>query len=605
MPVIKKENPPLYLLEYDSYIEDTSENSTYFQVSNIPSIFAGGRNSFLVNGSDFLADNSILLMEIIDVEGNTIYNTFVENYTVGYAKMVSVEIYDTTPTGPATIVIMGKIKQTVDGQPIPEEWKDSYNVRWTKNILVDYNVKSTSPLVFLNTPGISVVERRFLNIQSSSYNTVETTFTASLSPKTQYSVQSGYIISSVSPTKFSSDYIGGKITGSIIINNRKKDIDLPITQVINSSTMLSDSLISSPVYDGIIKKLLLLSGSYKDNIFGQPYDITSSAVLQYPKLTTSSTNIPISYANIRISNLDTVSGEINKFRVYSRVATNTADYKLIADVNVNVEELLVSSSIRGNTPIGNIGLTPNYSDNWYAGKLQINQGSRNTLYKISGSFAYYSSSYNVDTYPISSSDNNLLSSIYVNVPIDLTTNKFQGILSESGYFIGTKPYYLLLPTSEYTLQFDALYNKQSGSVVLTDNVGSVDIYLVPTIGKTLSTRDPLGQKIGQINTVGYTRRFQNTQFNFRIDRGSPTEVGVRFVVKNGFWNFSNISVKPASDPRFSPDETTILVPNMEYHNQLLEYKVEFFDINNNSVDISAVSTPTFFTGSAIDMGILP
>ena len=32
---------------------------------------------------------------------------------------------------------------------------------------------------------------------------------------------------------------------------------------------------------------------------------------------------------------------------------------------------------------------------------------------------------------------------------------------------------------------------------------------------------------------------------------------------------------------------------------------EFFDINNNSVNVSAISTPVFFTGSAIDLGTLP
>jgi hypothetical protein len=82
-------------------------------------------------------------------------------------------------------------------------------------------------------------------------------------------------------------------------------------------------------------------------------------------------------------------------------------------------------------------------------------------------------------------------------------------------------------------------------------------------------------------------------------------VGVRLAISNGFWHFSNISLKPASDRLFAPDEAQFLVPNTEYYNEYLQYKVEFFDINNNSTDISIISVPTFFSGSNIDLGVLP
>jgi hypothetical protein len=82
-------------------------------------------------------------------------------------------------------------------------------------------------------------------------------------------------------------------------------------------------------------------------------------------------------------------------------------------------------------------------------------------------------------------------------------------------------------------------------------------------------------------------------------------VGIRFVVSNGFWYFSEISIKPASDRLFAPDEAQILIPNTEYYNELLQHKIEFFDINSNSTDLFIESIPTFFTGSNIDLGTLP
>ena len=130
--------------------------------------------------------------------------------------------------------------------------------------------------------------------------------------------------------------------------------------------------------------------------------------------------------------------------------------------------------------------------------------------------------------------------------------------------------------------------------------------MVGLSGSVIIDKDPLGQKIGRIDiTPGSTTQlYQNKEFNFTPKLASAGAVGFRLVVSNGFWNFSDVSVKPASDTTFSPDEFTVLVPNTEFFNNYLEYKIEFFDINNNSTNVTAISLPTYFTGSNIDLGVL-
>jgi hypothetical protein len=198
---------------------------------------------------------------------------------------------------------------------------------------------------------------------------------------------------------------------------------------------------------------------------------------------------------------------------------------------------------------------------------------------------------------VSSSSDVLLDSIYAGAIVDTGTNKFQGQVSESGYFIGTKNSYTLFSTSEYTLALTAVYNQVSSSITIQGNTPKVDIYLVGVNNTRILDNNPLGQRIGQITILDVANLFENKQFNFKPQ--------VTVVVSNGFWNFSNISIRPASDPQFSPDEIRVLVPNTEYHNKPLRYKIEFVDINNNSVNINATSTPVFFTGSAMDLGTLP
>ena len=606
MPITKKTILPLNLLEYDVFIEDTSQISEYFSVTNLPPSFAGGRNSFLIGGSDYLQNGSEIQLEILDSKGNPIYQSMVPSYVEGNSRMISVEIYDDTAPGFATIVLMGKALFTPTGQTFPTEWQDVYNVRWTKRILVDYDLKNTAPIRFEIPPQVLVEEKRFYNINSSSYDTYTIPFTASLTPLIYSPIQIGYGIDVVAPSTFSAEYAASRFTGSLTINGVKKNVDLPVTSILNKNKAFSRGyLISSSINDGFIKKLLLRSGSYTASLDSVNYGITSSVKLEYYLVNTSSVNIPISYASLRISNLSTVSGEINKLRVYTKVTTNTSDYKLVGDIPITTEEILVSSSIRGNVPIGNIVLADNYRTNWYAGTLTANTGNRRQLYTVSGSAAYYDSSDSTNTFILSSSNDVLLSSIHAYVPIDTNTNKFAGQVSQSGYFIGTKESYLLFPTSEYTLTLDAYHKKTSGSVTLVGNTPQVDIYILGTDGTKVVDNDPLGQKIGQLKVSGDSQWFEGVQFNFFPNMRSSGELGLRFVISNGFWNFANISIKPASDPQFSPDEALLVVPNVEYHNELLQYKVEFFDINNNSVNVSAISTPVFFTGSAIDLGTLP
>lgn len=531
--------------------------------------------------------------------------------------MISVEIYDTITPGPLTIRIVGKLKQTLNSNAVPPEWKNKFNVRWTKQVSVDYRVRNVSPIRFLERPRITVTENRFLNINSSSYTTIVTPFTASLLPITTTMVQTGYTLQAVAPSTFSSDHYNGTITGSIWFNSSSSSIvTLPITKILNKTTAFSQgNVISSSLNNGVVKELLLRSGSYTASIYAVTEDVTSSALLQYAKLLTSSVNIPISYANISINRMATVSGEVRKVRVYNKVSTAFSNYKLLADVVVNTNEILTTSSIRGNLPIGNIALTENYTSSWYAGALRINSGSLPVIYPVSGNLSYYNPLVAANQFTVSSSSDILLNSIYANVPIDLTTNKLADSVSGSGYFIGTKQGYTLYNSSEYTLTFDAYYRQTSSSInptpssiTLEGNTPKLNIYLVGMNGTTVLSdagrNDPLGQRIGELEINGISNWFENKQFNFVPAVRDSGSLGLRFVATNGFWNFSNISIQPASDPQFGPDEFRFIIPNTEYHNKALTYKVEFFDINNNSVNVSAVSTPVFFTGSVTDLGTL-
>jgi hypothetical protein len=591
------------LAKYDVLIEDTSASSVYFQVTNLPPSFTGGRNSFLLAGSPALKPGTNIQIEILDADGVPIYQNPVQKYIQGNSRLISVEINENTTVGFATIIILGQATVLPNGQPVPSDWQNSYNVRWTRRILVEPNLRNISPLILENTPTIFAEEARLYGAATSSYITSSVEFTASLTPTLYSSFQIGYTIKAEAPTSFSADYFGGYITGSMFVDGVSASLYLPITDVLNETTAFSTGQLITTEDGRVVDKLYLYSGSYITSLFGTSSAITSSAKLVYSKLDTISTGSKVSYGKLRIVNLNTVSGEIFKFKVYSTVATDYSDYKLIADVPVTTSELLVSSSIRGDLPIGDFNILPTASANWYADRLET---SSNAVYTISGSTAYYDPTIAVTPFTLAITDDILIRSVRAEVSAS-DNQKYDGYISASGYFIGNKKSLRLFPTTEYTLDFDAYYKKTSASINLTGVQPKVDIYLIGVEGTKVIDNNPLGQKIGTLKlpTGAETYWFQDQQFNFTPQLSIDGNVGIRFVVSNGFWYFSEISLKPASDKLFAPDEATILIPNTEYYNEYLQHKIEFFDINNNSTDVTTVSIPTFFTGSVTDLGTLP
>jgi hypothetical protein len=171
------------------------------------------------------------------------------------------------------------------------------------------------------------------------------------------------------------------------------------------------------------------------------------------------------------------------------------------------------------------------------------------------------------------------------------------------YFIGTKDStsVRLFPRSEYTLAFEALVTAASSSIKWSGPDTTLEVYLIPATNSNTKLLDtnPKGQLLGSIRpTTNFLKQnFETVEFNFTPRIISPGEFNIRFVVYGAFWNFANISVKPAVEPFFSPDEVTLLLPNNFRSEDLVTLKAEYLDINNNSIGVETLANPVYFTGS--------
>jgi hypothetical protein len=449
MALIKKTLFPENLDKYNTFIDDTDLNSKYFNITELPDTFTGGKNAFLIAGSNELVADTVVKVEIKDAVGNIIYyepgegklyseingEQFTSEYYEGVSKVVAVYVYpDTTAYGPCTITILGELSSYYDSDgllsTIPLDWQGTYNVKWQKIVNVNPTLSNTTKIRFYKRPKVTINE------------------------------------------------------------------------------------ILSPIYR-----------------------IDSEAGLKI------NTGINQSFADIRISNLETFAGDVKRVKVFRTSLGDISDYDMIQDILVESKELLItydlSSSVIGNTGV----FTPEVLKNkWNSGSL-----------------------------------NATLNNSIVEAGVRLTG---------SGYFTHSQSLDLK-STNTYELSLDAFYSASTDS-----NLG---IYLVSG-----STSSSIGTLIG----TSPTKNLLDTTIPFTIDRDYPT-ASLYLSQSQGEWHVGNISLKLSEDTAFSPDAISFIttMPSV-VSNQDFNFKFEFYDVNSNYVPVLVTGSANFTGGSAANAKLL-
>jgi len=171
--------------KYQVFVTDTDPTSKYFQISELSDTFTGGKNAFLIAGSEYLVPDTLVKIEIKDATGNVIYSepgegmvsTNVNNvptgsvqstgsvvfteYYEGISKVVAVYIYPDTSYGPCTLTILGELDSYDNNgliTPIPVNWQNSYNVKWQKQINVNPTLPNITKIRFYKRPQANITE---------------------------------------------------------------------------------------------------------------------------------------------------------------------------------------------------------------------------------------------------------------------------------------------------------------------------------------------------------------------------------------------------------------------------------------------------------------
>lgn len=555
----------------NTYYTDTSLLSPdVFDISFFPNRFTVGKNLIKFRGNqNSLKVGTNIDVEILDSNGDTIYSEFIDYVDQDGSRVLSVYIYEDTAPGDATVIFVGEIS-TINNQSVPLQFQNQINVKWSRDIPINPLDLNNSKIIFENDPIVTISEnigvqlnRSYANGQFPTYNT----------GKIKYVSQNNTPAIIVENGKFNGDMINGTLTVNNPINplpttNINIDSNIystTINKVLNDTTLLLD--FPYQVFD------TQSNFSHTFNSFDlSDYQINYEATPEYIATQNSE-----SFALIQVSDLEPNTGDISRIKVSVNSEGTVGAYEQINDIRLPFTEIFIDST-SSLTPDKSIGIyeTQSIIDTYWEGHSYQNNSelAPPTL-----------------TWTTSSINN---------------ANKITGTLdlsqNNSVYVVQVKDQYtgIFVSQSMYNITLDAFAERDStnlnpimsiyasGSAF---NFDSSDVF-------NQSLPKKLGRKIGEIECLGDSKRYDDISFEFNSDQSGFGSL--LFVIESGNWQIADIRTTSDAEFGYTPNYIRFRteIPTKHKSGNQLSFKIEYYNrVGDKSDTVNFIRNLNFEGGN--------
>ena len=564
-------------------IDDTDPSSRFFRIKEIRDVLHGGRQGFLIQGAKELVNETEVLIELLDINGDPIFVTTIRNFAEGRARFVSIEVYEDTPVGPATLTILGEAATFADGSEIPDVWKGVFNVKWQKSLTVNPMRTNDAKIRVFETPTLVVKEvlTPFRKTVTSSFLTVTGSGTRANANtaiiNTSVNVPNIYTVTTLG-TPISKSMEGGTFTASIDgVTGSAPGVgstifSSSIVKVFNDSTFQIDPPLISD--DG--------------TRFSPFKNVTNYTISFQESPTFSNTTLSRSFADVELARLKTFSGDIARTKFLVRSAESEAGFEFVGDVRLDALELTVTNSIElgPKTRMGNF-FTQSVIDAFWVGGVIVE--SSQPPY-VTGS-----------SVTLARDTTRLIDSMHISFPnLSLPTG------SGPTHFMALTRSVLIGPsgeTNDVTLDFIKGLEYSFAADVLCRKAfdsfeGKMDVYLS---GSAFPSTSNLGTLIASYDCpVGEIQRLRSRESSITNFIAKQTGTAkLVLVIHQGDWHVSDLSIFSAIETGFNPDCASFLIPVLDKRFEQLQFKAQLFDPNNNEFPQEILSDFVFFDGGNI------
>ena len=525
---------------------DTSEYSPeLFVITEFPTQLTSGKNILKLRGNfDTLKQYSIVDVEILDYNQNPIYFEITPLIATDKSRIISIYIYEDTPYGEVTITLLTEA-EIVNKQIVPTEWKGKSNVKWTGKTICNPVIENISEILFDTLPSIEITEQLGVHLDRL-YNTTQ--YLTYSTGTVTYRLQNNQALLSIENGSFTSDMTNGTVTITTPVN--------PTPTPLYTSTIKP--------YTTKIKKVL----NTKNAVLESPYMLPSATSIiphQYNKFEASAFTIDYeetptysltqnseSFALIKINNLQPMTGDISRIKVYVNNAGTIGTWETISDIELLESEIFVTNTA-SISPDKSIGLI-------------TSQSIINTYYTAS---AYHGNTRAVA--PTITYDNiDLINSMHIVSNIDLTNESSVAIVQISSSFKGN-----FLEDASYKLIVDAYSPSVNGLISVYISGSAYNYNTTDYLNRVLPIN--IGRKIGQISVAELGSRINDYKISFESDNiGDGVLI---FVIEQGEWYISDIRTTSDNDLGYTPNYTRIrsYVPTSHKSDVQLSFKVEYYN----------------------------
>ena len=554
----------------NTYYSDSSLLSPdIFDISFFPNKLTVGKNLIKFRGNlNSLKIGAPIDVEILDSNGDPIYSEFIDYIDQDGSRVVSIYIYEDTAPGDATITFVTEITK-INDQQIPNNFQNQLNAKWTRTIPVNPLDLNTSTVIFDDLPKVTISEnvgvqlnRTYTNGQFPIYNTGQVSF---ISQNNQPTVI-------LTGGKFNGDMINGTLSvptpsnplPTSDINASSTSYTSTISKVLNDTTLQLD--FPYEIFD-TQSNFSHTFNSFDNSAFQIDYEATP----QYTPTQNSE-----SFALIQISDLEPDTGDISRIKVYLNSAGTVGTFEQVNDILLPNTEIFIDST-SSLTPDKSIGIfeTQSIIDTYweghsYQGKTEIaaptltwTTSSINNATAITGTLDL-SNSNNVYTFQLK--------------------NQFSGIF---------------VSQSMYTVTLDA-FTQKSGNInpILSIYASGSAFTFDSTDNFNQELPKKLGKKIGEIECLGTSKRYDDISFEFNSDQ-SGTGVLI-FVIESGDWQISDIKTLTDAEYGYTPNYTRFRteIPTKIKSGNQLSFKIEYYNrLGDKSDTINFVRNLNFEGGN--------
>lgn len=551
MAIIKKyaEVLPTPLTNYNTFVVDTNPNSTYFKITEFKESFTGGKNGFLIEGSEHLKETTEIKIQILDVNGDPIYyepGNGVPEYYEGISKVIAVYVYEDTPIGEAKITILGELKTYVDDngitQQIPEDWQGIYNLKWEKTFKVNKLLSNEDKVRFYRRPEVTIneiVKPIFNNIvtpvvqKGFAFGRSQTP--AAGQPLANYTLPTSYLITTSDNSAWT-----GSVVGTYL-----EFTDLGVNLLVDDIVDNNNLTVSTPfTQNGLV-------ADFTSSRYTASFNYTEGV----DNLKTALTG---SFAKITISDLTTFVGDVARVKIFRKSQSDLADYQFVQEIQLESNEVLVDlESQTKNQEFYGLFDQNNFKNYWVTSSNSLtttfNQNYLFNSVKLDGNVlpTYYHTSKSFDL------KEGVEYTLGLSYRGDSTTTA-GGALSQLRIFISGSR--------------ESTYGGITSTTPVEQNIVTYKGNTSAILQKTIDT----------VN-------FQSENF---------INPKLYFEVKGTGWHIADVSLRASQETSFSPDEITFIQPiPRTLPAETFDFLFQFYDINNNYIPVVVTETKTFDGGN--------